>query len=137
MKRIHPGAVTAGVVTALFGLLTACVLRHYCSGPTFKGPKGQTATVVTPKVNLPRSNPIQGKDLERTAVPIEDLPEGVVRRNSRAAGQTRPSMAARQVPTLAPPQDPPSLPGDRVVQGPRGQVVFVRVEAEGVSPAGD
>jgi Flp pilus assembly protein CpaB len=164
MKRIRLGTVTVAVMAILFGLLTAYVARHYFGAPT-EGPPRRTATVVAPAVDLPKYGRIREKDLETIQMPIEDLPEGAVRTKSRAlsrlvkqtvtagqpilerdlyalggvslpADQSPPGRAAENVPTLAPPQSTASLAaGSQFRQGPRGQVIYVQVEAEGIGQA--
>lgn len=83
MKRISPGTVTVGVIAVLFGLLTAYAARHYFGSPR-QAPTRQTATVVAPKVNLPKYSRIRDEDLETIRVPIKELPEDAVRLRSRA-----------------------------------------------------
>lgn len=218
MKRISPGTVTVGVFAILFGLVAACVVRHYLDGPAVRSPARQTAAVVTAKVNLPKYSRIREQGLEVTQVPIKELPEGAVQNISRAlfrlvkgtimagqpileeklygvgevpllsdqlppgyravtlqvdansalngmiqpeshvdvtltvkgervresleatvasgAGEPAPpvriSAASGNVPTLAPPQDMPHPAAEpRLDRQPRGQVIYVQVEAEG------
>jgi Flp pilus assembly protein CpaB len=164
VKRIRLGTVTVAVMAILFGLLTVYVACHYFGART-EGPPRRTATVITPTVNLPKHSRIREQDLETIEVPIEDLPEGAVRTKSQAlsrlvkqtvtageaileqdlyalgevplpADQSPPGGTAENVPTLAPPQSTASLAtGNQFRQGRRGQVIYVRVEAEGTGQA--
>ena len=69
MKRIRPGTVTVGVVAILFGLLAAYVARHYFGKTPPRRTAATTATVIVPKVNLPRYSRIREEDLQTVQVP--------------------------------------------------------------------
>ena len=125
MKRISPGTVTIGVIAILFGLLTAYAVRHYFGRPPMPGPKRQMATVVVPVSSPQPTSAAPGcKDCQKKQ-----------RAPGPAAQQIQPGTAARNVPTLAPPQDGSSLAaGGWFERGPRGQVIYVQVEAEAATP---
>ncbi len=107
MKRVRAGTLTVGMTAILFGLLTACVLRHYFGPPTPVVPKS-------------------AQDCSPSAAGGEDRPPEL----------SRPSTAAGQgVPTLAPPRERQDLAaGGRLEPAPHGQVILVHVEAQQADP---
>lgn len=86
MKRISPGTVTLGVFAILFGLVAAYVAKRYLDveTPVVKTPAKPTATVIVPKVNLPKYARVTNELVDAVEVPAEKLPEGAVRMKSRA-----------------------------------------------------
>jgi pilus assembly protein CpaB len=84
MKRISPGTVTVGVLAILFGLVTAYVARRYFEAPAAKTAARPTATVVIPRLNLPKYSRVRAEDVDAVEIPVADLPEGAVTMKSRA-----------------------------------------------------
>ena len=86
MKRISPGTVSIGVFAILFGLGVAYAARHYLNQIPLLAPaaRPKTATIVVPRVNLPKYVRIRSDDVDTMQVPLEQLPEGVVQMKSRA-----------------------------------------------------
>ena len=108
MNRINRATVTVGVIAILAGLLTVCAVRHhFCSQqPTTAGSDCYDCRKKRPGLAAP------------------------------AGQQAQACTAPRNVPTLAPRQTPSSslAAGTQVERDPRGQVVYVRVEAEQAGP---
>ena len=103
MKRIHTGTATLGAIAVLFGLLWSGVVCYRLDSPSKSSPAAETSTVVP-----------------------------------NASGQQEPRAAATEnvptlnAPTLAPPQETLAAEGPRYERRPRGQVVYIRVEASGI-----
>lgn len=85
MKRISPGTVTVGVIAILFGLVAAYAARRYFeqTAPAAQAPRPAMATIVVPKVNLPKYVRIRDQDVDLIEVPKENVPEGAVQLKSR------------------------------------------------------
>lgn len=85
MKRISPGTVTVGVLAILFGLVAAYAARRYFDvTPLAQTPvKPKTATVVVPRINLPKYARIREQDVDVVEVLAKNVPEGAVRLKSR------------------------------------------------------
>ncbi|MBN1911724.1 MAG: Flp pilus assembly protein CpaB [Pirellulales bacterium] len=87
MKRISPGTVTVGVLAVLFGLVAAYAARHLTAeGPAQVIPpeKPRLASVLVPRVNLPKYSRLRDQDIEVRQVPPDQVPVGAVRLKSRA-----------------------------------------------------
>lgn len=86
MKQVSPGTVTVGVLAILFGLVAAYAARHYLEDEPLllAKPKPKTATIVVPRLNLPKYARIRDEDLETIQIPADNLPEGAVKMKSRA-----------------------------------------------------
>ena len=87
MKRISPGTVTVGVFAILFGLIAAYTARHLLDvkpvePPVQAGP--EMASLVVPRINLPKYARVREQDVDVVQVPVEDLPENAIRLKSRA-----------------------------------------------------
>ncbi len=87
MKRISPGTVTVGVSAILFGLIAAYTARHLLDvkpiAPTVQaGP--EMASIVVPRINLPKHSRVRQQDVEVVHVPVDAVPEGAIRLTSRA-----------------------------------------------------
>lgn len=73
--------------------------------------------------------PTQGPKAQTSTATVRGLPQ---------PAPIPPLAVARNVPTLAPPQSASSLTvGGRSEPGPRGRVIYVQVEVEGVGPEGN
>jgi len=87
MKRISPGTVTVGVFAILFGLIAAYTARHLLDVKPVQpravaGP--EMASIVVPRINLPKHARVREEDVEEISVPVDDVPEGAIRLKSRA-----------------------------------------------------
>jgi pilus assembly protein CpaB len=87
MKRISPGTVTVGVFAILFGLIAAYATRHLLNVKPAQpvavaGP--EMASVVVPRINLPKYSRVRAQDLKLIQVPVADAPEGAIRTQSLA-----------------------------------------------------
>ena len=87
MKRISPGTVTVGVFAILFGLVAAYAARHLLNvkpvqPPIVAGP--EMASIVVPRINLPKYARVREQDVEVIQVPVDKAPEGAIRLQSRA-----------------------------------------------------
>ena len=87
MKRISPGTVTVGVFAILFGLVAAYAARHLLDvkpvqPPAVAGP--EMASIVVPRINLPKYARVREQDVEVIQVPVDNAPEGAIRLQSRA-----------------------------------------------------
>ena len=87
MKRISPGTVTVGVFAILFGLVAAYAARHLLDvkpvqPPAVAGP--EMASIVVPRINLPKYARVREQDVEEIQLPVDDVPEGAIRLKSRA-----------------------------------------------------
>lgn len=136
MKRISPGTVTVGVFAILFGLVAAYVVRHYLDGPA--APPGYRAVTLQVDANSALNGMIQPESHVDVTLTVkgERVRESLEATVASGAGEPAPavriSAASGNVPTLAPPQDMPHPAAEpRFDRQPRGQVVYVQVEAEG------
>lgn len=85
MRRISPGTVSVGVVAILLGLVAAYTARRYFeqTTPAPQTPRPAMATIVVPKVNLPKYVRIRDQDVDVVEVPVENVPEDAVQLKSR------------------------------------------------------
>jgi len=85
MKRISPGTVTVGVLAILIGLVAAYGARRYFAVTPLAQVQARpkTATVVVPRVNLPKYARIREQDVDLVTIPVKNVPEGAVRLKSR------------------------------------------------------
>jgi pilus assembly protein CpaB len=86
MKQVSPGTVTVGVLAILFGLVAAYAARHYLEDEPIllSKAKPKTASIVVPRLNLPKYARIRDDDVETIEIPVDNLPEGAVTMKSRA-----------------------------------------------------
>ena len=87
MKRISPGTVTVGVFAILFGLIAAYTARHLLDAkpvepPVQAGP--EMASIVVPRINLPKYARVRDQDVEVVHVPVDNVPQGAIQLTSRA-----------------------------------------------------
>ncbi len=103
MKRIHTGTATLGAIAVLLGVLWFGVACYRLDSPSKSSPAAETSAEV----------PIASGQQEPSAAATENVP-------------------TVNVPTLAPPQDTLAAAGPRFERRPRGQVVYIQVEAGGI-----
>lgn len=69
MKRITPATVSLGVFAILLGLVTAYSVKRF-----LEPAPARTATIVVPRVNLPKYSRIREQDIEEIKVPVNEAP---------------------------------------------------------------
>ncbi len=82
MKPIRPATVSVLVLAILFGLVSAYTVRRLAR-PKVEAPK-TVATIIVPRINLPKYARIRSQDLEIREVGLDEVPEGALTRIPRA-----------------------------------------------------
>ena len=81
MKRISPATVTVSVLAILLGLVAAYTVRHALE--PVAAPPAAMATIVVPRINLPKYARIREQDVEVHEVPADRVPFGALTVTSR------------------------------------------------------